>query len=49
MTKPRKSPRELKAIAFALVDEIETKAQRYMRVGIGRETAIQRVLTEMAG
>lgn len=48
MTKPRKSPQELKAMAYALADEIETKAQRYMRAGIGRTKAINRVIAEMA-
>lgn len=49
MTKPRKDPRELKAMAYALADEIETKAQRYMRAGLSRTKAINRVITEMAG
>jgi hypothetical protein len=49
MTKPtRRSPRELRAIAFQLADEIETKAQPLIKGGMSREAAINKVLEEMA-
>lgn len=48
VTKPKKSSRELKAMAFTLADEIETKAQPLIAAGMGREAAINRVLAEMA-
>jgi hypothetical protein len=49
MTQPtRRSPRELRAIAFQLADEIETKAQPLIKGGMSREAAINKVLEEMA-
>lgn len=47
MTKPKRSSRELKAMAFTLADEIETKAQPLIRAGMSREAAIARVVEEM--
>lgn len=44
----KRSPRELRAMAFALVDEIETRAQPLIAAGMDRTTAIAKVVEEMA-
>lgn len=49
MTTKKHSPQELKAMAFTLVDEIETKAQDYMARGLRRDRAIQIAILEMSG
>jgi hypothetical protein len=44
----KRTPRELKAIAYALADEIETRAQPLIKRGMDRTAAINQVLAEMA-
>lgn len=45
----RKSERELRAIAYALTDEIETRALPLIKAGMPRPAAIARALEQMSG
>lgn len=44
----KRSPRELRAMAFTLADEIETRAQPLIAAGMDRKAAISRVIEGMA-
>lgn len=48
MTKQR-TPQELKAMAFTLADEIETKAQVRIKAGLSRDKALMLTIMEMGG
>lgn len=45
----RRSAKELRAIAFAIADEIETRAQSYLRKGYARKEAINLALADAGG
>lgn len=47
MTKPRKSDREIKAMAYTIADEILTRAQPYEAAGMTRIQAINKAMDEM--
>jgi len=44
----KKTPQELRAMAYALADEIETRARVLIAAGVPRVRAINAVLSEMA-
>lgn len=44
-----RSPEELKAMAYALVDEIETKVLARIARGMSREQALMLTVMEMGG
>ncbi len=44
-----KTPQELKAIAFAIADEIETRAQRFITAGLSRDKALALACAEASG
>lgn len=44
-----KSPAEIKAIAFSLADEIETRAQARIKAGLSRDKALMLTIAEMSG
>jgi hypothetical protein len=44
-----KTERELKAIAYSLADEIETRAAPRIRAGLSRERALMLTILEMGG
>lgn len=44
-----KTERELKAIAYSLADEIETRAQPRLKAGMSREQALMLTILEMGG
>ena len=44
-----KSSAELKAVAYAIADEIETRAQPRIKAGMNRDKAIMLVIAEMSG
>lgn len=39
----------IKAIAYRLADDIETKAQRYIALGMDRDRAVMLTIAEMSG
>lgn len=45
----RRATRELKAMAFAIADEIETVAQRFIGHGYSRKAAINLAISQIAG
>lgn len=45
----KKSPQELKAIAYALADEIETRAQPMIAAGLNRDDAIALACAQASG
>jgi hypothetical protein len=45
----RRPSRELRAMAFAIADEIETVAQRYIARGYSRKAAVTLAITQIAG
>jgi hypothetical protein len=48
MTK-RLSPREIRAKAHAIADEIETRAQPLINMGISRDRAVMLTVAQMSG
>lgn len=42
------SAREIRAKAYAIADEIETRSLPYQRAGMSREEAMAKVIEEMA-
>ena len=44
-----KTERELKAIAYAMADEIETRAAPRIKAGLSREKALMLTIMEMGG
>ena len=48
-TSHRRPSRELRAMAFAIADEIETVAQRYIARGYSRKAAVSLAITQIAG
>jgi hypothetical protein len=44
-----KSPAEIKAIAYSIADEIETRAQARIKAGMDREKALMLTILEMGG
>lgn len=44
----RPSKRELRAMGFAVADEIETRALPLIKAGMTRQKAIEQVIEEMA-
>lgn len=44
-----KSPAEIKAIAYSIADEIETRAQPLIAAGMDRDKAIMLTIMEMGG
>lgn len=44
-----KTQAELKAIAYSLADEIETRAQARIKAGLSREKALMLTIMEMGG
>lgn len=44
-----KSPTEIKAIAYSLADEIETRAQPLIAAGMDRDKAIMLTIAQMSG
>ena len=48
-TSHRRSPRELKAIGYAIADEIETVALRFISHGYSRKAAINLAIQTLAG
>ena len=44
-----KTKRELKAIAYSLADEIETRAAPRIKAGLSRERALMLTIMEMGG
>jgi hypothetical protein len=44
-----KTPAELKAMAYALADEVETRAAPRVAAGLDRDKAIMLTLAEMSG
>lgn len=44
-----KSPAEIKAIAYSLADEIETRAQPRIAAGMDRDKAVMLTIAEMSG
>jgi hypothetical protein len=47
-TKTPRTKRELAAMAFAIADEIETRAQPLIARGMNRDDAVMRIITQMA-
>lgn len=48
-TSHRRPSRELRAMAFAIADEIETVAQRYIARGYNRKEAVTLAIMDIAG
>lgn len=48
-TSHRRPSRELRAMAFAIADEIETVAQRHIARGYSRKAAVSLAITQIAG
>ena len=44
-----KSPAEIKAIAYTLADEIETRAQPLIKGGMDRDKAVMLMIAQMSG
>ena len=44
-----KTERELKAIAYAMADEIETRAAPRIKAGLSREKALMLTIMELGG
>jgi hypothetical protein len=44
-----RNPEELKAMAYSLADEIETRAQARIDAGLDRDKAIMLTVAEMSG
>ena len=44
-----KTQAELKAIAYSLADEIETRAQARIKAGLSRDKALMLTIMEMGG
>ena len=44
-----KTERELKAIAYAMADEIQTRAAPRIKAGLSREKALMLTIMEMGG
>lgn len=49
MSAPAKTPEELKAMAYTIADEIETRAQARIKAGLSREKALMLTVMEMGG
>ena len=45
----KRSTKELKAIAYSLADEIETRAMPLIAAGLSREKALMLTIMEMGG
>ena len=49
MSAPAKTREELKAMAYAIADEIETRARPRIEAGLSREKALMLTIMEMGG
>lgn len=49
MPQPAKTAEELKAMAYAVADEIETRAAPRIAAGLSREKALMLTIMEMGG
>jgi hypothetical protein len=45
----RRSSAELRAMGFAIADEIETRAQRFIDAGMDRQRALHLAIAEASG